>query len=368
MESSNIFRVLFKGACFVAAVTMVCYWMYEFAINDEDLSLVEYKTFHETDVMLPEVSLCIENPFIQKRLEDINTTISISTYLEFLKGDIFDEQMKDIDYDNVTFSLSDYLLDSTIGWNNGSFLTYTSENDTVNKGTYTTYNGFLHGKFVKCFASKLNNQYKGYFHWFQILYIQNNFLNGLTSSSGNGLFVVLHYPKQFLLSTKNVKFFSKTRANSRVSFIMSFYLKDMEILNRRNKRKEQCILEWECYDDLVLERHFDMIGCRAPYQQSSKELPICNTKENMRKAMYLTSISHTGKHPPPPCQVMSRLNFDYEEFDLGQHVKKNRGQFFGLQYHIPDQFKLIKQSKSITIQSALGYIGGYIGLFLGRYT
>ena len=75
------------------------------------------------------------------------------------------------------------------------------------------------------------------------------------------------------------------------------------------------------------------------------------------------SNSQNGNHRHPPCEVMSRLNFDYEEFD----VKNNEHQFFGLQYHIPDQFKLIKQYKSIDILSAIGYMGGYIGLLLGKF-
>jgi hypothetical protein len=349
---------------------MVLYWMLEFAINDEDLSIVDYKTFfQEKNIMLPEVSLCIENPFIEEKLEQINSTITVSKYLQFLKGEIFDEQMRDIDYDNVTVNLSDYFLHSTVTWNNGSILTYTSGNDTVNKGTYTTYNGFLHNKFVKCFASKLDNQeYKGTFNWFQILYMQNDFLNRFTGSPGKGLIVVLHYPNQFLVSTNNVKFFSKSSEKSTAdgSFIMSLYLKDMEILHRRNKREEICLAESNEYDEAIYKRHFENIGCRAMYQKTDKEFPICNTGDEMREATSLPSVSPIDKKHPPPCQIMSRLNFDYEEFDLGRDSRDYRGVFFGLQYHIPDQFKLIKHSKSITIQSAFGYIGGYIGIILGN--
>ena len=43
--------------------------------------------------------------------------------------------MRDIDYDNVTVSLSDYLQQSTVGWNNGSFLTYTPKRDLLDSET-----------------------------------------------------------------------------------------------------------------------------------------------------------------------------------------------------------------------------------------
>ena len=367
----SILKTLFKGACLLAAILMGFYWIFEFVVTDEDLSLVDYKKFHQTEVRLPEVSLCIENPFMEDKLYEINSTITVSKYLEFLKGNIYEESMRDIDYDNVTVDLSDHLLHSTVGWNNGSFLTYTLKNDTVNKGTYTTYNGFLHNKFVKCFASKLNNDYKGSFNWFEILYEQNPFLNGFTGSEGRGLIVVLHYPKQFLVSTNNVKFFSKSRDKSSadVSFIMSLFLKDMEILHRRNKRVQPCLLESNAYDEVIYERHFESIGCRATYQKTNTgSVPICTTKEDMKKAMALSSISHVYKEHPPPCQIMSRLNFDYEEFDMAQVLENDYGNlYFGLQYHIPDQFKLIKHSRSITIQAVFGYIGGYVAILLGMY-
>ena len=372
-----IIRFLFKGACFATALIMVFYWIFEFAITDEDLSVVDYKNFHqESSISIPEVSLCIENPFIEEKLKEINSTLTTSKYINFLKGDIFDDKLKNIDYENVTINLSNFLLHSTVTWNNGSILMYNSLNDTVNHGTYTTFNGFLHNKFVKCFASKLSTKHKGDFNWFQILYVQNTFLNGIsTGSPGKGLIVVLHYPNQFLVSTNNVKFFSRSRDRmERIedeSFIMSLYLKDMEILKRRDKHSFSCLEESDEYDDIIYERHFESIGCQASYhqkQKTNKVFPICNTKENMRKVMALPSISHhqvenREKHPPP-CQIMSRLNFDYEEFDIGQ--RDSRGLFFGLQYHIPDQFKIIKHSKAITIQAAFGYIGGYLAVLLGK--
>ena len=373
-----IIRFFFKGACCFAALIMVFYWIFEFAITDEDFSVVDYKNFNqESEILIPEVSLCIENPFIEEKLQEIDPTMTSSKYLEYLKGDIFDEQLNEIDYENVTVNLSNFLLHSTVTWNNGSILMYTSMNETVNHGTYTTFNGFLHNKFVKCFASKLNTQHKGDFNWFQILYVQNTFLNGIsTGSPGKGLIVVLHYPNQFLVSTNNVKFFSRSRDRTErfedESFIMSLYLKDMEILKRRNKRVFPCLEQSDEYDDIIYERHFESIGCQASYhkkQKTNKVFPICNSKEDMKEIMALPSISHhqvenREKHPPP-CQIMSRLNFDYEEFDIGQ--RDSRGLFFGLQYHIPDQFKIIKHSKSITFQSAFGFIGGYVALLLGKY-
>ena len=86
-----IIRFFFKGACCFCALIMVFYWIFEFAITDEDLSVVDYKNFHqESSIFIPEVSLCVENPFIEDNLKEINSSLTVSRYLEFLKGDIFE--------------------------------------------------------------------------------------------------------------------------------------------------------------------------------------------------------------------------------------------------------------------------------------
>ena len=67
-----IIRFFFKGACCFAALMMVFYWIFEFAVTDEDFSVVDYKNFNqESEILIPEVSLCIENPFIEEKLQEI---------------------------------------------------------------------------------------------------------------------------------------------------------------------------------------------------------------------------------------------------------------------------------------------------------
>ena len=102
---------------------------------------------------------------------------------------------------------------------------------------------------------------------------------------------MLHYPNQFLVSTNNVKFFSRSQDKTgRIqdeSFIMSLYLKDMEILKRRNKRVFPCLEESDEYDDIIYKRHFKNIGCQAAYHKhidyqqrpTDKAFPICKTND-----------------------------------------------------------------------------------------
>ena len=85
-------KSLFKLSCLVALVSMTIYWFYKFIIEDEDLCLVDYKAVEKVDELpLPMVSMCFRNPFLDEKLKEISPDINGTTYLNYLKGDIFDE-------------------------------------------------------------------------------------------------------------------------------------------------------------------------------------------------------------------------------------------------------------------------------------
>ena len=61
-----------------------------------------------------------------------------------------------------------------------------------------------------------------------------------------------------------------------------------------------------------------------------------------------------------PCQVMPRIDFEsYKEFP-DDSLKQ-----FMLTVSYPQQVKIITQSRAVDVNSLIGNIGGYIGLFLG---
>ena len=58
--------------------------------------------------------------------------------------------------------------------------------------------------------------------------------------------------------------FSKQEAEN--NYAMRFYIRGVEILQRRNKNSRLCNENWQNYDNIVLQHHIDNVGCRAPYQ------------------------------------------------------------------------------------------------------
>ena len=360
-------RTLFQGLCYFVATLMVSYWVYRFWIEDADVITIDYKGFETIDdAELPVLSICFENPFLDKKLKEINADINQTSYLSYLKGDIFDEKFNDISYENVTLNLSDFLLGTDIVWKNGSLVGNSGLGDLDNSADTSsairldvTFNGFWFRSFVKCFGVQLVDKYKEEVYYISQFYKQNEFLDGFNRSSGNGLIIILHYPKQFL-HAKTIKEFWGDRT-TKTDYGYRFTITDQEIFKRRNKRRESCMNNWKHYDDEVLEQHIKHYGCRAPYHANFKQFPLCSTKQQIKESIYEVSFLQT-QYSTMPCQSMSRVDFVFSDDDFG-----GNGTEFVLEISYPYQLKIITQSKAVDIHTLIGNIGGYIGLFIGKF-
>ena len=199
-------RLLFKIWCFTTLAVITSYWFYKFVIEDEDLCLVDYKTVEKAGKFpFPTVSMCFENPFVAKKLKEASPGINTTTYLQFLRGEIFDSKFNDIDYDRVTLNPSEYYLYSIIWWRNGTYSTTTSKTNVV-KQRYVTYNGFWFYHFIKCFGMEMSDKYKKEVIQIQSVYKQNEFMGGFSRYSGNAFWVFFHSPQQFLLTNEFQRF------------------------------------------------------------------------------------------------------------------------------------------------------------------
>jgi hypothetical protein len=89
----------------------------------------------------------------------------------------------------------------------------------------------------------------------------------------------------------------------------------VEVMARRNKKREPCIEGWRNYDNVIIAKHVNNIGCRTPYHTSlSKEFPTCNIGEKMKKAGFSLSEGYIDKYPSP-CRSLEKIMFSYEEFN-----------------------------------------------------
>ena len=90
---------------------MIGYWFYKFEVEDRDIGVVDYVAIEEAvDIKPPVASLCFIDPFIRSKLAKTFPGIDSSSYLDFLKGEHFDENLNDVDYSNVSLNLDEFLF------------------------------------------------------------------------------------------------------------------------------------------------------------------------------------------------------------------------------------------------------------------
>lgn len=347
-------RALFQFLCFGVTSLMIGYWCFIFGIKDEDLSLVDYKIIEKSKVNdLPVISMCIMNPFLIERLRETNPNISYPIYSMYLKGDFWDDQLATVNYNNVTINISDYLSQTTIRLRNGSLRTNISKAYSID----VTFNGFINDAFFKCFGMKNEDEFYRDIQTVTFYFKPHPLFDGSLRSS-HWIGFLIHYPREFLLSSHFKWFINDVKRNA-TTLRYQILIKDEEILQRRNKAKEPCMEDGKYYDDLVLKRHIEEHECRAPYHMADTGVPTCTTKTQIAASRY-EAVGMKAKYPNRPCRIMSKIDWTIEEF-------YNIGWFhLAIQIEYPDHLKIVKQSKSVDIHAFIGNIGGYIGLFLGN--
>ena len=358
----NIPHLSYKVLCIMVTAGMVFYWIIEYNRN-ADITLVEYKFFETMgNAIHPELSICFENPFIDERLKEINSSLNSQKYLQYLRGEILgNESYQRINYDNVTVDLEEYIVGIDIQRFNGSSPMYCSNSHNCEFVKFKNIaNGFISSyQFYKCFGIQLNKDYANDISIVTLIF--NASFGGLLTNLG-AVYGTFIYPQQFIQSLYGYRIWKNLNETVNAPFLKP---EKLEILKRRNKPKEPCFLEWNEFDDFILHKHIENVGCRAPYTKRYKNFPLCNTQKQMQNSVF--DMMGMNKKYPPPCQGISHLalqNVPFHIADFFGNISLRNSPILMIGYL--DKMKIITQSRLIDGQSLVGYIGGYVGLFLGK--
>ena len=135
---------LFKFCCLVTVICMVSVWIQKF-MRDEDLCLVDYKQFrYADDLGRTEVSLCFQDPFVEGKLHDMGA--NASTYVKHLSGEHFEEDLKNVNYTEVTLNLRDYYEGMMALSGDGTMMLI------EDSALYSMGGTFYYGLFAQCFT------------------------------------------------------------------------------------------------------------------------------------------------------------------------------------------------------------------------
>ena len=257
IDSKKLFMSCYEALCVVCVIFMVGFWFYKFAVDDRDIGTVDYKFFKDfPEIKYPVASLCFENPFMPRTMAELN--LDVASYLSYLKGDTLEKQFKNVDYENLTLDLNNYLLNTQMKLRNE-----TKYRELKLLEHKISFNGFLEwGGFYKCFELALDKYHHGNpgnIKEINIAYNKRSLLQDIGKSSGLDLVVYLHYPGEFVTAPNDQHRLSIGRDN--VSSLT--WIGDVEILKRRDSRKRTCTNnnEMVSFYDMVREKHIENCGC-----------------------------------------------------------------------------------------------------------
>ena len=360
-------RMAFKALCILTTISMIIYWVCKFQDN-EDVSVIEYKSVEEMDyVILPEITICIESLFINEMLIKIKEELNAEGYSNYLRGDLVgNESYQLISYENVTLDLFEHMDYLEVEWKSIYNKTVTACTSILNCSFVVTKNNLnvfmSKGYFYKCFGLSIPNSYAKKVRSISVAF--NSDLRSLLTKVGSA-YITLGQPQQLLQTIDHGQHIWYNP--NKTAEMQIFTITMLEILKRRNKPTQPCFADWRTFDDYVLKQHIENAGCRPPYMKPHKNISICNTQKKMKSA--ILDWPRCINNYSAPCEGISNLAYNFISMPIKPKAKFNfHFDPLRLAFYIsyPDKIKVITQNRLVDGQGLVGYIGGYVGLFLGK--
>ena len=325
----------FHFICWIAAVTMVSYWIYKFTLN-EDLCRTDYKHYYDTESdEFPVLSLCIKNPISENLLKNYDPELDKERYLSFLNGSYFDRKLLDIDYNKVTIDMSEESSVPYALWGNGSMFQDLNNKRRLFRST-VAFSMFEF--FYQCYELQVPKEQMLRFF---VVYVNSSALPDRTRPQNYDMLTFLHFPNHLLSSTNSIKYSWPLR-KSNDQYLIRYRIKGLEVMKRRNKGSQPC-QDWNNYDASILENHIRKVGCRTPYQPLVDDVKLCSTMEEMKNASW--SIFNEDYGILPPCKSMDKIYYDYEEMDTAGIIFARKNMLAMGVYFFDKTFKEILQTR-----------------------
>ena len=358
---------VFTAICFIGTIMMVGYWVVRYHKN-EDVSIVEYQAIDTMeDPTQVELVLCTNNPVLDDEIKKIDPDLNSTDYIKYLRGEMVGNQTYEmISYENVTFNIFDHFKSViAIPRNNSNNTVCSTVEQCPFLSLKNSWSGFSYvsPNIMKFYTIGIDIQESR-----NIKTIKINFgstLAPLLTRIG-GINVLFSYPEQLLVSGG----FESIWKNPNETMVWhSFAVRNIEILKQRYKGNNQCEPNWKAFDSLMIEKHIKETGCRPPYLSNDSKFSLCDTQRKLKDSLF--ERLYQPHRFSPPCQSISKLDGKHDIYpkDDGQSwmTPYTQPNWYSLIINYPDKMKVITQAQAVDFQALVGYVGGYVGLFLGNY-
>ena len=302
----------FSMICLFATIGLSIYALYRFS-NDEDTTLVRVTKFLSSkDAIYPSLSFCILPPFLEKQFKIYgDNSINMTSYIEFLDGEIWDDRFLKVDYDNVTVSLIDNILELEYETHVAS-----RSNKIMPKNMDTYHYVSFRSSKRKCFTIDAPFCEDQLLYDFAVNINKRIFSDGKMHSpqDTSWMYTCLHYPGQRFTAYYTLHAEIVPRQNKINNYEMEFSTKNIEVITRRNRIREPCEEDWRNYDTHIMEGMMKKAGCRPSHWKTILDLPICS-KPNQMKTLSRQPNAADIDSFIQPCKVISQLDYTYKEYD-----------------------------------------------------
>ena len=280
---------------------------------------------------------------MHEKIVHFSSEFNESIYINFLRGNVYYEELRQLDFEKIKFNWSEYLHETpkaTLVSNNGTEIRLNPMGKYWKY--YTSYIGLQsHQRYLTyCLAFEpLRNE----------VYSITVRLNKTVFRSGkrpNYKFrVYLHYPNQIIRSYQNVKYLWDNVSNEINQMV--FTVRDLEVLQRFESKQSTCIKDWRNYDKTILEKHLGNVGCRRPYQESKTIKQICSNANAMSKCgLYPSNI--VMKMFNEPCRTLEKA--DYKFLDSKTTSRNIPKDAFDIKFYFNNRYKEIVQYEQIDLE------------------
>jgi hypothetical protein len=339
---------------------------------DEDLSQINVRKFGDSeDIFYPSVSLLFGAPFVYEKIQKYGNGITSTTYQQFLLGEFWEKTFADVDYEEVSVDINDYFVGYDILYDDSQRVSYNStihdssrwrvpySNGNISTGKLFTIDiPFEDGENLRKLDIKLRTK---------IFKDQVRPPKISTNNGFEGFGVTFHYPNQYT-SAKHVDMWTwpDRDENASKSYRMEFELKNIEILQKRNKWRTPCIPGHPNIDRIWFKNYFQTMLCKPPYVYNISSVPPCSTKKDMKivsEDFHDYRLLGNGL-ALPPCRTLEKIEFNYHEKDVKE--EDNNDPYITISITFLDKtFRQLLNVRAFDAISLFGNIGGYVGIFVG---
>ena len=346
-------NLAFTMICLVITLYIVYGWIHRYSLHKLS-SVIDMKGYFKTENdVSPSFSVCVTDPRLNEKIVNIAPSFNESSYLKFLKGNMYHEELRQLDFDQIRFNWSAYLYDTPkaqLVSSNGTDKGYVSAGKYWKY--YTSYVGLQsHERYLTyCLA------FEPLHHEVHVIRVRLNKTIFDCGKRQNYKFrVFLHYPNQIIRSYQNVKYlwedWNHKTVNGRIKRVnneMVFAVKDIEVLQRLENKDSSCIRDWKNYDQRIMDNHLTRTGCRRPYQKSKVVDEICSNDEKMKKSrLYPSNI--IMKMFDEPCRTLEKADYKYLESRTSS-LKNVSDEIFEINFYFNFRYKEILQYEQIDLE------------------